>query len=138
MRACFPFVGMSGDAATQHVLNTAKAASSFNAELVISAALTVQTHYVPIITKPPKVAPPDVDAAVGKESPTDPISPPPVVKDDKKPLPNSETPCESRTEKLACELAENHVQPCTWNPTTNACMDKDAENEKQVEKKVFG
>ena len=133
MRVCFLFVAMSSDAAS---LNTVTEEFGFNAEFVISAALTVQAHYSPIIEKPPKDDLPDVKPAVGKESPTDPISPPPAVKEDRKPIPNSETACEGRTDKVACELVENHVQKCTWNPTTSACMDKDAENEKQVGKKT--
>jgi len=132
------FLGMSSDAGTDFALNTKTKEFAFNAELVISAALTIQAHYGPIIEKPPVDDVPPLNDTLGNESSIDPILPPPAVKEDRKPIPNSETSCESRSDKVTCELVADGVQLCKWNATNathSACIDNDAQNKHSVPKK---
>ena len=112
---------MTKNAATSHTLNMEEEKFVFNDELVINVVVTIQAQYTSIKQKPlvEKVSP--LKSVSGSESSSDPILPPPAVKEYKKPLPNSKTSCEDRSDQVSCDmLAEgDHLHSLTkrWKMT---------------------
>ena len=105
-------VDMTKNAATSHTLNMEEEKFVFNDELVINVVVTIQAQYTSIKQKPlvEKVSP--LKSVSGSESSSDPILPPPAVKEYKKPLPNSKTSFEGRSDQVSCEMMADGVQLC--------------------------